>query len=92
MAVTLAEVKVTPTTDKLRDCFRCGTTQRLDRTKVMASARMDLESDGATKSLSCFSPILEEICQCDPSKSALLSCEAFNLEFSEKKIITSISR
>ena len=34
--------KVTPTTDKLGDCSRCGTTQRLDRTKVMASVKNGL--------------------------------------------------
>ena len=84
--------KITLTADLLGDCNRCGTTQRLDRCKMMASARMDLEANGILRSLIGFSPILEERCGGDPSKEALLSCELFNLVYSEKNVITHVSR
>lgn len=59
---------------------------------MMASARMDVEADdGIMQSLTCFSPILEEICDGEPSKAALLLCKPFNLAYSEKNVITSVS-
>ena len=84
--------KIMPSSDVLGDCSRCGTTQRLDRSKKMASAKMDFESEGVIRNLTAFSPILDEMCQESVTKAALLSCEPFDLEYSEKNIITSISR
>ena len=84
--------KIMPTSDVLGDCSRCGTTQRLDRSKKMTSAKMDFESEGVIRSLTAFSPILDKICQGSVTKAALLSCEPFDMEYSEKNIITSISR
>ena len=83
--------KITPTTDVLGECNRCTTTRRLDRCKMMASARMDVEADGVIQNLTCFSPILEEICDGEPSKAALLLCKPFNLAYSEKNVITSVT-
>lgn len=39
--------------------------------------------------MSVFSPIIEELCQAEPSK---LSREAFNVMYSEKNVILSVSR
>ena len=63
----------------------------LDRCKMMASARMDVEADGIIRNLTCFSPILEEICDGEPSKAALLLRKPFSLAYSEKNVITSVS-
>lgn len=73
--------KVRPNSDILGECNRCGATQRLDRCKELASAKLDVEAAGVMKHLSCFSPVLEEICNGDASKALLLSCEPFDLVY-----------
>lgn len=79
-------------TDDVGECGRCGITQKLDKCKEIASAKIDLEVEGIIKNVSVFSPIIEELCQGEPSKIALLSCEAFNAVYSEKNVIVSVSR
>lgn len=84
--------KVEAVTDDVGECGRCGITQKLDKCKEIASAKIDLEVEGIIKNVSVFSPIIEELCQGEPSKIALLSCEAFNAVYSEKNVIVSVSR
>lgn len=84
--------KVQPMSDVLAECTRCGMTQRLSRCNELASAKVDIETQGVIKSLSVFSPRIEEICQGEGSKLALLSSEPFDLTYSENNIILSVSR
>ena len=85
--------KVTPLSATLGDCTKCGIAQKLDRCKPSISAKLDVEADGVIKCLTSFSPIIEEICnKNDPTKEDLLCCKPFNLMYSEKNIITSITR
>ena len=65
---------------------------RLDRCKEQMSAKLDVESDGDIQSLSIFTPVLDDICEGKTSISALLSCKPFDLIYSWKNIIVSISR
>ena len=63
--------------------------QRLEECKEIIPSKIDVkdvEKDHEIESSSVFSPIIEEICgQKKVNKVALLSCEHFNLVFSEKK-------
>ena len=72
----------------LGECGRCGMMQRLEECKEIVSAKIDVndtEKDHEIKSLSVFSPIVEEICkQKQVNKVASLSCEQFNLVFQKK--------
>lgn len=84
--------KVMPRSEILGDCNRCGSTQRLDRCKQLTTVKLDVESDSELRSLSAFSPVIEDICQGDASMAALLCSEAFDLVYSEKNVILSITR
>lgn len=72
--------KITAQSEVLGECNRCGSTQRLDRCKEQTSVKLDVESDGNVRSLSPFSPVVEDICQDPASMASLLSCEMFILK------------
>ena len=86
--------KVSPENANSGHCNRCGTIQLLERCKLKTSATLDLQcsKDNSTYSLTAFSPILEQICNGSANIETLLSCDAFDLCYSDKNIISSIKR
>ena len=71
------KAKVTPS-DTLAQCNKSNTLQRLDKCSSQATAKIELVSDteNQCKMLTCFSPIIEEICcASNPSVEALLFAE-----------------
>ena len=76
----------------VRECGRCGMMQRAEKYKTAITVKMDIEADGYVKCVSAFSPIVEEICEGDVSKRALLSCQAFDVVINEKNFFISVSR
>ena len=74
------------------ECGRCGMMQRVEKCKMAVTVKMDIEADGCVKCVSAFSPIVEEICEGDVSKAALLSCQAFDVVFNENNVVISVSR
>jgi len=79
---------VTSISNLLGVCSRCGTSQRLDRCKDVTMAKIDVEADGEVRSLSVFSPVLDEICCGIVSKETLVTCEPFSLMYTERNVIS----
>ena len=74
------------------ECGRCGMMQRAEKCKTAITVKMNIEADGYVKCVSAFSPIVEQICEGDVSKRALLSCQDFDVVINEKNVIISVSR
>ena len=69
------------------ECGRCGMVQRAEKCKKCVSVRMDVESEGSMRSVSAFTPIVEEICDGeDVSQVALLSCGPFDAVVNESQV------
>ena len=49
------------TSDRIGDRNHCGITQRLEKCKELATAKLDAESKQDIKQLFCISPVLEDI-------------------------------
>lgn len=88
--------RVTAKDGDLGCCNRCGSTQLLGHCKEQALARIHVQASNdrhTIHTLSVFSPILDEICGEDGvTLKNLLSSDTFNLVYSDKNIIVSISR
>ena len=70
-------------------CGKCGMTQRLDRCKVEATAKLMIEAAQRTYTLTAFTPILEKICQSNTiTEEVILGAEQFELTYSDKNVIT----
>ena len=83
--------KVAETSEVLRDCTRCGVTQKIETCKLRFRGRVDLQSEGNLITVTAFTPILENICQTDDvTKAALLTSTPFNATINNN-IVTSIS-
>ena len=65
---------------------------RLDRYLEQVVAKLIVELMEVTKTLSVFSPIVEEICQGNVTEEVLMTAGSFNLQFSVTNIITIINR
>ena len=88
------KVKVSsPESGNVAKCEKCSMILRLDRCQTQMVAKVIVESEEVTKTLSIFSPILQEICEgSDVTKEALVSARSFDLWFSPSKIVTRIIR
>ena len=84
--------KVTATTETLGKCNRCNTLRRLDKCSKQTTAKIEAQSDSGLTILTCFSPVIEEICESDHvTIESLLFSKKFNAEHCNG-IITSIHR
>ena len=86
-----------PRSDVIGHCNKCGSIQRLERCISKASTRVDiqateLEFEEDIHTLNVFSPVIKDICHGSASVETLLSCESFDVAFSDQNIILSISR
>ena len=85
--------KVTPTSDTIGKCNRCGALQRLDKCYNQTTAKLELINDAGFKVFTCFSPIIEEISQSDNvTIETLLFSDKFDAEYSPAGVITKIYR
>ena len=75
--------KVVATSNGVRDCTRCSTTQRINSCQQRHTARLDLQSQGIIKTVTAFSPILEDFCKGEVTKLNLLTCNPFTAILSE---------
>ena len=64
---------------------------RLDRYLEQVVAKLIVKLMEVTKTLSVFSPIVEEICQGNVTEGVLMTAGSFNLQFSVTNITTSIN-
>ena len=74
------------------ECGRCGMMQTMKKCKVMSTAKVDIEADGAVHGVTMFSPVVEEICEGEVSKVGLLSARPFNFMVNKKNIVSCVSR
>ena len=73
-------------------CSRCNMKQRLDRCKEEVTARLLVQAGETMKTLTAFTPVLQEICQgSDVAEDALLYADKFDLYHSETNVIIKIT-
>lgn len=63
------------TVNILGDCTRCNTTQKMASCKQRYTARLDLQDDNTLKTVTVFSPIMEDIYGPTVTKASLLTSE-----------------
>lgn len=84
--------KVTPRSSVIGHCSRCGTLQQLERCTQKASAKVDIAYGDDAVTLSVFSPVIDDICGGSATIESLLTCQPFDLVYSDRDVILSISR
>ena len=66
--------------------------QKLKKCKPVTTAKLDIEVNGAIQCISVFSPIIELICQGEPTKIALVSSPEFDVVINKNNIAVSVHR
>jgi hypothetical protein len=61
------------------ECTQCGVMQKLQKCKAVNTTKLDIEVDGVIQCISVFFPVIELICQGEPSKIALISSADFDV-------------
>ena len=83
--------KVLRTSDQLGECTRCSTAQIIGKCNLRYTGRLDIQSQGIIKTVTVFSPIINEMCSGIVSKENLLMCEQFTITLSQSLVITSFA-